>query len=125
MRLLLDTHSLLWWLAQPELLSTEAREAISDPSNEVCVSAASAWEIAIKKVLGKLDAPDDLEFQIPENRFTPLPIDVKHGLAIGALPPTHRDPFDRMLVVQARLEGLLLVTRDEIIPSYDVPVLLA
>lgn len=125
MRLLLDTHALLWWLAEPEMLSAEARDAISNSSNDVYVSAASAWEIAIKKRLGKLEAPDDLEIQIYESRFTSFPIDLQHGLAVEHLPPIHRDPFDRMLIAQARLEQLTLVSRDEMIPRYDVSVLTA
>lgn len=125
MRLLLDTHTLLWWLAEPETLSTEARDAIANSANDVYVSAASAWEIAIKKRLGKLEAPDDLDNQVVENRFTALPIDLRHGLAVAHLPPIHRDPFDRMLIVQARLEQLTLVSRDEMIPRYDLSVLTA
>lgn len=123
MRLLLDTHSLLWWLAEPETLSAEARDAITKASNEVYVSAASAWEIAIKKRLGKLEAPDDLENQIRDNNFSPLPISVRHGLAVERLPPIHRDPFDRMLVVQTQLEGLTIISRDDMIPRYEVSVL--
>lgn len=125
MRLLLDTHSLLWWLAEPGTLSTEARNAIMESSSEVYVSAASAWEIAIKKRLGKLEAPDDLEIQIHENRFTPLPIDVRHALAVESLPPIHRDPFDRMLIIQSRLEVLTLVSRNDVISRYEISVLRA
>jgi PIN domain nuclease of toxin-antitoxin system len=125
MRLLLDTHALLWWLSELEMLTEEARQAISDDANDIYVSAVSAWEIAIKKRLGKLVAPNDLEFQIEKNRFTPLPIDIRHGLAVEELPPIHRDPFDRFLVVQARLESMTLVTRDELIPLYGLPVLRA
>lgn len=125
MRFLLDTHTLLWWLSDPDVLSPEAREAIRNASNEICVSAASAWEIAIKKRIGKLQAPDDLETQIQENRFTPLPIDVRHALAVERLPPIHRDPFDRMLIMQARLEVLTLISRDDVIPQYEISVLRA
>lgn len=125
MRFLLDTHTLLWWLGEPDVLSSEARDAIKDASNEIYVSAVSAWEIAIKKHLGKLEAPDDLEVQVGENRFTPLPVHFRHALAIERLPQIHRDPFDRMLVIQARLEVLTIISRDDIIPRYEVPVLRA
>ena len=125
MRFLLDTHILLWWLADSDRLSAEARDAIIDASNDVYVSAASAWEIAIKKRLGKLQAPDDLKVQIDEHRFMHLPIDIRHGLAIERLPPIHRDPFNRMLVIQAQLEDLTLITRDDIVPQYRVAVLKA
>jgi|SRR5690554_6284633 len=125
MRFLLDTHTLLWWLGDPDRLSADARVAIRDGSNDVFVSAVSAWEIAIKKRVGRLEAPDDLETQIDKNRFMPLPIGFSHALAIEHLPGIHRDPFDRLLVVQARLETLTIVTRDDIIPKYGVSVLMA
>ena len=122
MRLLLDTHALLWWLAD-EGLSESARGLIADPDNQVAVSAASAWEISIKKALGKLAAPDDLEQQVAENGFDPLPITIAHGIAAGALPRHHEDPFDRMLIAQARAEGLTIVTRDSRFKAYDVALL--
>ena len=124
MSLLLDTHVLLWWLAD-EPLSDDARAAISDGRTAVRVSAASAWEIAIKKALGKLQAPDDLPEQLERHRFQPLPITVQHGLAVADLPLLHGDPFDRMLAAQARLESLTLVTRDERLAAYGVPTLAA
>ena len=123
MNLLLDTHVLLWWLDDPELLSADARRAIATGTNGVYVSAAAAWEIAIKKTLGRLEAPDDLERVMAEERFLPLAIGVAHALAVSSLPPIHQDPFDRIQVAQAQLENLTLVTRDAIIPRYDVPVL--
>jgi PIN domain nuclease of toxin-antitoxin system len=116
---LLDTHALLWWLADRDL-SADARSAIADPANDVFVSAATAWEISIKKALRKLRAPDDLEAQIEANAFTPLPISVGHATAAGALPRHHDDPFDRMLIAQAAIEELTLVTRDERFAAYDV-----
>jgi PIN domain nuclease of toxin-antitoxin system len=122
--LLLDTHVLLWWLDDPGLLSADARKAITMGTNGVYVSAAAAWEIAIKKSLGRLEAPDDLERVMAEERFLPLPIRVPHALAVASLPPIHQDPFDRIQVAQAQLEDLTLVTRDATIPRYDVPVLL-
>ena len=122
MRLLLDTHALLWWLAD-EGLTVPARDAIADPGNVVMVSAASAWEISVKKALGKLAAPDDLEHQVQASGFLPLPISLAHGVAAGRLDRYHEDPFDRMLVAQAQCEGLVIVTRDPGIAAYDVPVL--
>lgn len=122
MRLLLDTHALLWWLAD-EGLNEQARDAIADPDNLVMVSATSAWEISIKKALGKLSAPDDLEQQIAESGFAPLPISIAHGIAAGRLPRHHDDPFDRMLIAQAYAEGLTIVTHDKRFADYNVAVL--
>ncbi|HWG64850.1 MAG TPA: type II toxin-antitoxin system VapC family toxin [Streptosporangiaceae bacterium] len=122
MRLLLDTHALLWWLAD-EQLSAQAREAIADPANLVAVSAVSAWEISIKKALGKLTAPDDLERQIQTGGFTPLHITITHGIAAGQLPRHHEDPFDRMLIAQAFTEGLSIVTSDKRFSDYGVALL--
>lgn len=122
MRLLLDTHALLWWLAD-EGLTDQARDAIADPANLVMVSAATAWEISIKKALGKLSAPDDLERQIDESGFASLPIGVTHGIAAGQLPRHHDDPFDRMLIAQAYAEGLTIVTRDKRFADYNVAML--
>jgi PIN domain nuclease of toxin-antitoxin system len=121
-RLLLDTHALLWWLAD-EGLSTQARDAIADPATVVVVSAVSAWEISIKKALGKLAAPDDLEYQVQAGGFLPLPISIAHGIAAGELARHHEDPFDRMLIAQARAEGLTIVTRDKRFGDYDVALL--
>jgi PIN domain nuclease of toxin-antitoxin system len=123
-RLLLDTHALLWWLAD-EGLNTQAREAIADPANLVVVSAASAWEISIKKALGKLAAPDDLEQQLQTGGFAPLPISIAHGIAAGRLPRHHEDPFDRMLIAQALAEGLTIVTHDKRFEDYGVTLLAA
>lgn len=124
MRLLLDTHALLWWLADEDL-TTQARDAIADPANLVVVSAASAWEISIKRALGKLAAPDDLEQQVQEGGFSPLPISIAHALAAGQLARHHEDPFDRMLIAQALAEGLTIVTRDKRFNDYGVPLLSA
>jgi PIN domain nuclease of toxin-antitoxin system len=108
-------------------LADDAREAIADPSNLVVVSAASAWEIAIKQSVGKLSIHDDvvLEELLREEGFEKLPIGFAHAREAGALPPHHRDPFDRMLVAQARLESLVLVTRDPSFDPYDLVVLAA
>ena len=122
MRLLLDTHALLWWLAD-EGLSQQARDAIADPANTVAVSAASAWEISIKTALGKLRAPEDLEQQVEASGFTAMPISIAHGIAAGQLVRHHEDPFDRMLIAQAFAEGLTIVTRDKRFDAYGVMLL--
>jgi PIN domain nuclease of toxin-antitoxin system len=125
MTLLLDTHVLLWWLDDPTQLSKQAWKAIRDGRNTVYVSAAAAWEIALKKAIGKLRAPDDLEAALDANGFLPLPITVPHALALRLLPEHHRDPFDRMLVAQALYEGFRLVSRDADIAKYPVPQIVA
>lgn len=125
MNLLLDTHVLLWAVDTPERLDHRARDAIRDPRNRVVASSASAWEISIKTALGKLRFDGDLTAVLNAVGFDPLAIDVEHALAAGALPPVHRDPFDRMLVAQARAEGLTVVTRDDVFDGYDVPTLRA
>jgi PIN domain nuclease of toxin-antitoxin system len=123
--LLLDTHVLLWWLDDPASLQAPPRRLIADPRTRVFVSAAVAWEITIKRQLGKLEAPDDLEAALEEERFQHLPITVRHALAVAELPAIHGDPFDRIQIAQARLEGLTIVTRDGTIPRYAVPCLRA
>ena len=125
MRLLLDTHVLLWWLADDPSLSGEAKKGISAADSSVFVSAASAWEVSIKQALGKLEAPSDLVRQIEVHRFEPLPITVSHAYAAGALPRHHDDPFDRVLVAQAVAEGLTLVTKDPRMGLYGVGTLAA
>lgn len=122
-RLLLDTHVLLWWLADAPQLGMAAREAIADPRNQVFVSAATTWEIAIKTQLGKLQAPADIESITESEGFSLLPITLFHGQQAGHLPPLHRDPFDRMLVAQTSAEGLVLVTDDEQIVRYGIRVM--
>lgn len=125
LNLLLDTHALLWWLGDIPVLSREAQEAIADPLAKVCVSAASVWEIAIKKSLGKLRAPENLEQALSATGFHELPVSIAHAVEAGALPLHHSDPFDRMLVAQVKVEHLTLVTRDEKIARYGVPILRA
>ena len=122
---LLDTHALLWWLADDPLLGRKAREIIGDGTRPIFVSAASTWEIAIKKGLGKLTAPGNMNQIIAEERFSGLEISLSHGERAGALPPIHRDPFDRMLVAQAMAEGLMIITADRFIPDYDVETMAA
>lgn len=122
MKLLLDTHTLIWWLADNPTLFQGAKKAIANPDNLVFVSAASAWEIATKKSLGKLDAPDDLETQIETHNFQPLPIKITHGVAVGKLPWHHNDPFDRIIIAQAMCESMTIITRDKKFSFYDVSV---
>ena len=127
MNLLLDTHTFLWWVAGDEQLSVQAKRAIGDPQNTVRFSAASAWEIAIKASLGRLDVPRDLTRFLAEqlwlNDFVELPVHVSHAAFVQSLPRHHRDPFDRMLVAQAHLDDLVLVTRDPAFEAYDVTAL--
>ena len=123
MKLLLDAHALLWWLSGDSRLGRRARAAIVDPSNFVFVSAATAWEIAVKRALGKLGAPGDIDDWLVQNNFRPLPIQIAEAVAAAELPLHHRDPFDRLLVAQARMGGMTIVTIDANISKYDVPVL--
>lgn len=125
MSLLLDTHVLLWALTNDPALAEPARGAITDGRNRVLVSAVSAWEITIKKALGRLRAPDDLVDQLAERRFTVLDVTIHHALAVGELAGHHADPFDRLLIAQARTERLTLVTRDRNIARYEVETLAA
>ncbi len=122
-RILLDTHTLLWWLEDNPRLGIKAREVISDPRNEIYVSAATTWEISIKKSISKLVAPDDLESIIEDEGFTPLSISLYHGEQAGLLREHHRDPFDRMLIAQAQGEGLVILTCDSKFPPYNIKLL--
>ncbi len=124
-RLLLDTHTFIWWLADDPRLGADAKGIIADSQNMVFVSAATGWEISIKKALGKLEAPDDLDALVEKEGFEHLPITFYHGEQAGALPGHHRDPFDRILIAQAQAEGLVIVTADRIIPEYGVKVVFA
>lgn len=126
MNLLLDTHVLLWALDDDASLSQEARAAITNGENVVFVSAATAWEISIKKALGKLRVPTgDYVDELRRHRFTPLDITTEHALAVERLPPHHADPFDRMLLAQAMVERLTLVTHDVRMKAYSVPTIAA
>jgi PIN domain nuclease of toxin-antitoxin system len=124
MRLLLDTPAFLWWLAGDDALSVAARTAIAHESNTVFVSAASAWEIAIKHRLGKLPGVAaivaDLEKVIADQNFIGLPVSLRHGRIAGALPGPHRDPFDRMLIAQAMEDNLELVSNEKAFEVYGV-----
>ena len=124
-RLLLDTHVLLRALADAPDLAPAIRDAITDSANEVFVSAASVWEIAIKRALGKLRAPDGMADLIEESGFIELVVTSFHAEQAGGLPMHHRDPFDRMLVAQAQAEGLSIVTADSRIPLYGVRTIAA
>lgn len=124
MRLLVDTHVLIWW-ADDKPIGRDAGEAISDPANDVWVSAATIWESEIKTALGKLAVDGDLVESARDNGFAELAVTFEHALAAGRLPSHHRDPFDRMLIAQAQLEGFTVVTRDPAFRDYDVPLLAA
>ena len=123
MKLLLDTHVVLWAFTADSRLFGRAKDAILDARNVVFVSAASAWAISIKKALGKLDAPDDFLEEVLRHRFTPLAISCEHALLAGRLPPLHTDPFDRMLVAQSIHDRLTLVTADKRLPPYRCSLL--
>ena len=125
MRLLLDTSTVLLALSEPERLSMASRNAIEDPASIVLVSAASIWEFAIKRALGKLEAPESVVGAIRDAGFETLDITPDHAELAGGLPPHHRDPFDRILVAQALAEGCTLLTRDETLQDYDVEILRA
>ena len=124
MKLLLDSHAFLWWLAEDPKLSTEARQAVADPLSAVHVSAATVWELSIKAARGKLDLDGaDLVEEIGENDFLEIPMTARHSLAAANLPRHHEDPFDRMLIAQAQLEGLTIVTRDPEFRAYGIDIL--
>jgi PIN domain nuclease of toxin-antitoxin system len=122
-RLLLDTHVLLWWRGDYKRIGPRSLTAIEDADTAVFFSAASIWEMAIKHAAGKLKMPANVVDTMEQRGFAELQVRSHHGLMAGALPPHHRDPFDRMLVAQAQSERLTLVTNDERISAYDVPVL--
>ena len=123
MRLLLDTNALIWTLRNDPTMDAQAREAIDDPDNEVFVSVVSVWEISIKRFQGKLDVPVNFVERIRNANYTPLLANFDHADLAGRLPLHHRDPFDRMLVAQAQIEDLVMVTRDRFIPRYAVETL--
>jgi PIN domain nuclease of toxin-antitoxin system len=123
--LLLDAHALLWWLADDRTLQGSARAAIASPANDVLVSAATVWEIEIKRALGKLEAPDGLVDAVETSAFQALPISLADAERAGRLPPHHRDPFDRMLVAQSIRLDAVIVSRDDTFAPYGVDVLRA
>lgn len=127
MRVLLDTHTFLWWISNDTRLSSRARDIISNGNNELLLSAASGWEIAIKVRLGRLQLPYEPERFIPEqlviNAIQSLPIKISHALHTYSLPIYHRDPFDRIIIAQAQLEGLPILTSDPQIAKYKVEII--
>jgi PIN domain nuclease of toxin-antitoxin system len=118
--LLIDTHALLWWLAGDRRLPKSVRDRIADPDNRVLASAVSAWEIAIKTALGKLRAPGELIEVVGESGLSWIPIEPREAYAAGALPPHHRDPFDRLLVAQCLGRSAHLISRDATFDQYGV-----
>lgn len=129
MRYLLDTHVFLWAETAPETIAPEVRVLLDTPHAELFISAVSAHEIAIKWSLGKLKLPiPPMEFfatRMARARLLPLPVSIPHALKVAGLPPVHTDPFDRLLIAQAQVEGLTILTRDAEIPKYEVPTLRA
>ena len=123
MNLLLDTHILLWWLDDSPALSSQARNAVADTDNLIILSAVVIWEIRIKQALGKLMIAKNFYEVTKKQAFEMLPITSDHAYAVGELPEHHRDPFDRMLIAQAKFEGLTVVTHDAIFKKYQIPVL--
>jgi PIN domain nuclease of toxin-antitoxin system len=118
LRILLDTHLILWWLANSPSLSEQARTIISDPENTVFVSAVSLWEIWLKESLGKLRLPPDFESRLAAESFENLPLTAAQARQVALLPWRHRDPFDRMLVAQAQVENLIFLTADDLVTAY-------
>ncbi len=127
MKAILDTHAFLWWVLDNPKLSGTARDFIIDPDNTIYLSAASGWEMAIKWSIGKLTLPDQPDFfvrqQLEINNFSPLPIQMNHGLYVHELPEIHKDPFDRLLVAQSIIENLLLISTDSVFKKYPVSLL--
>lgn len=122
MSLLLDTHVVLWWLTDDPTLAAGIKERL-DHEPDIYVSPATIWEVAVKQSIGKLNMPTDLPERIRDSGFRHLHITAEHGIVAGRLPLIHRDPFDRMLIAQAQVEQLTLVTRDAEIAKYDVETL--
>jgi PIN domain nuclease of toxin-antitoxin system len=123
LKLLLDTHAALWFLSGDERLSENATRHLTDDSNRILLSAAVVWEIAIKRSLGKLNVPDEYLSLLLDAGVQPLPVSVAHAAAVEYLPRHHRDPFDRMLVSQATIEGGALVSRDQALRPYGVTLI--
>jgi len=125
MKLLLDTHVLLWAAGQPDRLSADARALLEDPENELLYSSASLWEIAIKRGLGRDDFQVDVRLLrrgLLDNGYHELAITGIHAVAVDGLPPIHKDPFDRILIAQSMVEGILLLTADPLVARYPAPV---
>lgn len=124
MRLILDTHAFLWWIVDSPQLPSRVRDVMRNPANELFLSVASAWEIAIKVNLGRLRLPDRPDRFIPgqlmKNAIEPLPVEMSHALHVSRLPAIHRDPFDRIIIAQSILEKMPVVTRDSDIAKYKI-----
>jgi len=118
MRILLDTCMVLWWINDSPELTPSEREVISDPENDIYVSAASAWEVEIKRKLGKLDLPDEWKDAVSDTGFRWLNVQPRHTEGLRTLPDIHRDPFDRMIVAQARSESMTVLTHDSKVQAY-------
>jgi PIN domain nuclease of toxin-antitoxin system len=121
-RLLADIHAALWLLGEDKRLSTHADELLTDAGNEILLSAAVVWEVAIKRSLGKLDAPEGFARQLLDGGAVALPVGIDHARAVRSLPWHHRDPFDRLLVAQATIEDAILVSSDQRLGAYGVRV---
>lgn len=125
MKLLLDTHVWLWWNTEPERLAPTVVRQIENPRNEVFLSAASVWEMAIQRALGRLPLPEPVATyvarRLESDSVAPLPVSAAHAAGVETLEPLHRDPFDRLLVVQARQDGLRLLTVDDLVLAYGRP----
>lgn len=122
MKLLLDTHAALWWLSDDRRFGEAAADLITDGSNQVLLSSVVVWEVAIKRSLGKLDAPSDFAATLLDAGAQGLPIGIGHAEAVGELPWHHRDPFDRLLIAQATMEGGVVVSSDDALRPYGVPL---
>jgi PIN domain nuclease of toxin-antitoxin system len=122
-KLLLDTHAALWWLADDERVSDDVARHLTDETNQVLLSTVVVWEVAIKRSLGRLDAPTGLAPTLLAAGAQPLPVTLDHAAAVEILPWHHRDPFDRLLVAQAQTDGLTIVSQDESLVPYGVPLI--
>ena len=126
MRILLDTHCWLWWIAEPRRLGGRSRRLIADKGNDILLSAASSWEIAIKYSIGKLVLPEPPEEFVPKrlarDSISPLPVEHFHALHVANLPRHHNDPFDRLLIAQAQLERISVMTIDRLFEPYDIEI---
>ena len=124
MRILADSHVLVWWLDDPQrLIAPPLYHALQDPANDVLFSAASVWELSLKSAKGQLRLPATFVTLLKADGFDELPVTARHAISTSSLPSLHGDPFDRILIAQALVEGLVLATRDRTIMRYDVPVL--
>ena len=122
MKLLLDTHAALWWLTEDERLGEATADRLTDETNQILLSAAVVWEVAIRRSLGKLETPEDFGPTLIDAGAQPLPVSLDHAAAVEQLPWHHRDPFDRILVAQATIEGAALVSQDAALQPYGVPL---